>query len=610
MRTNAAHNTSPIRIGGACGYWGESAMATPQFLRAEAVDFIVYDYLAEITMSLLARARDKDAKAGFATDFISGVLQPNLAAIADQKVRLLTNAGGVNPAACAEAVRALIKAMGLNLNVGVITGDDLLADKAKLARDAPIDMGDGRAFPDLETITSVNAYIGAFPLARALDLGADIVIAGRCVDSALTLAPCIHHFGWQATDWDRLAAGSLAGHLIECGPQATGGNFTDWQEAGDIATIGYPVAEIDSDGTCTLTKPAGTTGLVSVGTVSEQMLYEIGDPAAYQLPDVTSDFSGVKITQQGSDRVQVTGARGTPPPKSLKTCLTHTNGYRTGMQIAHYGVDAHLKADAFATAALERAKVTLRTSNLGDFTEVSVEILGADSQFGAQPQPAREVVTKIAAKHPSPFGCGVLLKEIAGLGLAAAPGLSGFQGARPKPSPVYQLFSFPLDRQAVTLNVSVDGKAPETMQPVLPAEPHDACGPSLNPTPPDAPAPTGETICVPLVALAFGRSGDKGDAANIGVIARHPDYLPYLWHGLSVDVVHEAFAHFLGPQSAPTAIKKYLLPGAQAINFVLPHVLGGGGTASLRSDPQGKGYAQILLATPITIARDIFEAGS
>ncbi|MEL6111854.1 MAG: acyclic terpene utilization AtuA family protein, partial [Pseudomonadota bacterium] len=242
-------------------------MATPQFLRAEAVDFIVYDYLAEITMSLLARARDKDAKAGFATDFISGVLQPNLAAIADQKVRLLTNAGGVNPAACAEAVRALIKAMGLNLNVGVITGDDLLADKAKLARDAPIDMGDGRAFPDLETITSVNAYIGAFPLARALDLGADIVIAGRCVDSALTLAPCIHHFGWQATDWDRLAAGSLAGHLIECGPQATGGNFTDWQEAGDIATIGYPVAEIDSDGTCTLTKPAGTTGLVSVGTV-------------------------------------------------------------------------------------------------------------------------------------------------------------------------------------------------------------------------------------------------------------------------------------------------------------------------------------------------------
>ncbi|MEO0675049.1 MAG: acyclic terpene utilization AtuA family protein, partial [Pseudomonadota bacterium] len=230
-------------------------MATPQFLGAQAVDFIVYDYLAEITMSLMARARAKDANAGFATDFISGVLQPNLHAIADQGVRLLTNAGGVNPEACARAVRALISAMGLDLTVGVITGDDLLAQRDRLAALAPKDVSDGRPFPDPETITSINAYIGAFPLAMALDQGADIVIAGRCVDSALTLGACIHHFGWQATEWDKLAAGSLAGHLIECGPQATGGNFTDWGESGDIAAIGYPIATITDDGACTLTKP-------------------------------------------------------------------------------------------------------------------------------------------------------------------------------------------------------------------------------------------------------------------------------------------------------------------------------------------------------------------
>ncbi|MEL7014437.1 MAG: acyclic terpene utilization AtuA family protein [Pseudomonadota bacterium] len=614
MPVDPLDKTTSIRIGGACGYWGESPMATPQFLGAQAVDFIVYDYLAEITMSLMARARAKDANAGFATDFISGVLQPNLHAIADQGVRLLTNAGGVNPEACARAVRALISAMGLDLTVGVITGDDLLAHRDRLAALAPKDVSDGRPFPDPETITSINAYIGAFPLAMALDQGADIVIAGRCVDSALTLGACIHHFGWQATEWDKLAAGSLAGHLIECGPQATGGNFTDWGESGDIAAIGYPIATITDDGACTLTKPAATTGLVSVGTVSEQMLYEIGDPAAYHLPDVTCDFTGVIITQAGEDQVRVTGARGMAPPHTLKTCLTHTNGYRTGMQIAHYGIDAELKALAFSNAALDRANANLRASNLGDFSEVSVEILGANAQFGTALQPALEVVSKIAVKHPSPFGCAILLKEIAGLGLAAAPGLSGFQGTRPKPSPVYQLFTFPLDRQHLTLTVQVGPDDQGPLQTTIPAYPAGADQAPVTPAtpnnPPSKPAPLGDMVSMPLVNLAYGRSGDKGDSANIGIIARRPDYLPWIWHELSVETVHRVFAHFLAADCPPANLGKFLLPGSHAINFLLPGVLGGGGTASLRSDPQGKGYAQILLTTPIPIPTDLVQARS
>jgi len=270
-----------IHIAGASGYWGESAMATPQLLTAHKsgdihLDYIVYDYLAEITMSILARAKVKSPESGgYARDFVESVIKPFAKDISHTGIKLIANAGGVNPHACGAAVRAVLKATGLNLKVAVITGDDLMPDLAKIGASTPTDMFSSAPFPDPQNIASINAYLGAFPIAKALAAGADIIITGRVVDSAVTLGACIHEFGWGVKDWDKLASGSLCGHILECGPQVTGGNFTDWEQAGDISNIGYPIAEIGEDGSFVTTKPPGTAGIVNVGTVSEQMLYEI-----------------------------------------------------------------------------------------------------------------------------------------------------------------------------------------------------------------------------------------------------------------------------------------------------------------------------------------------
>ena len=578
-----------VRIGGASGFWGDAAMATPQLLRAGGLDYIVYDYLAEITMSILARARAEKPEMGYATDFVSLALKPNLAEIARQKVKIIANAGGVNPEACAAAVRALLTERGLALKVAAVTGDDLMAQKEELARTAPAEMFSGEAFPEAKRLLSINAYLGAFPIAKALDEGADIVITGRCVDSAVTLGPLIHEFGWRAAEWDKLAGGSLAGHILECGPQATGGNFTDWESVIDrLVDIGYPIAEVSADGSFVCTKPEGSGGVVNVGTVSEQMLYEIGDPEAYLLPDVVCDFSNVAITQAGPDRVTVSGAKGRPAPDTYKVCATYLDGFRGGMTMTFYGLDASRKAERFAEAVFKRARRTLRGLNLPEFSETSIEVIGAESQFGSarRIESAREVAVKLAAKHPDAIGIGILLKEATGLGLATPPGLSGFAGGRPKPMPVARLFSFTLPKAAVSIGIEVEG-ARQTFA--------GAPGTRFDPGAlehPDAPAPDdlNNLVSVPLVALAWARSGDKGNKANIGVIARRAEYFPYICRSLTVDVVAARFAHFLEGE-----VERFVLPGPFALNFLLHEVLGGGGVASLRNDPQGKGYAQLLL---------------
>ena len=518
-------------------------MATPQLLQVEGMDYLVYDFLAEITMSILARARANNPDAGFATDFITGVLKPNLREIAEKKVKILTNAGGVNPAACGAAARALIAEAGLDLKVAVISGDDLLEARDNFADKK--DMFSGADCPPPETLASVNAYLGGFPVAAALDAGADIVITGRSVDSAVTLGACIHAFGWQAADLDKLAAGSLAGHIIECGPQASGGNFTDWQLSGDIADIGYPFIDIDGDGVFTVSKPEGTSGVVNVGTVSEQMLYEIGDPQAYLLPDVACDFAHVTIEETAPNQVRVANAKGTTPPDSYKVCATFADGFRAGTMMSFVGIDAAAKARHFADAAFARARAVLRQHNLADYGETSVEVLGDDSQFGdaGQNPASREVVLKIAAKHETQAGCGALLKEISGLGLATPAGLSIFAGSRAKPSPVVRLFSFLLPKGEVKIDIDVDGAVSRF------EEAGNVTGEApIAVAAPDAPQEAG-TVEVPLIKLAWGRSGDKGNKANIGIIARHAAYLPYIWAALDEDAIRHRFGHFMAEGS-------------------------------------------------------------
>jgi len=591
--------TNTIRIGGASGYWGESMMATPQLLQVEGMDYLVYDFLAEITMSILARARAAKPEMGYATDFISGVLKPNLREIADKKVKILTNAGGVNPEACGAAARELIKEAGLDLKVAVVTGDDLLDRAQDFA--AMQDMFSGADCPDPASLASVNAYLGGFPVAKALDGGADIVITGRSVDSAVTLGACIHAFGWQPQDLDALAGGSLAGHIIECGPQASGGNFTDWELSGDIAEIGYPFIDIDGDGVFTVMKPEGTSGVVNVGTVSEQMLYEIGDPQAYLLPDVTCDFSGVTIEQAGDNQVRVAQAKGHTPPTHYKVCATYADGFRAGTLMSFIGLQAAAKAKSFAEAAFVRARNVLRQHNLADYSETSIEVIGDDSQFGeATSNPhAREVVLKIAAKHETQAGAGALLREISGLGLATPAGLSIFAGSRAKPSPVVRLFSFLLPKADLSIGLDVDGQKQSFEEAAVSGGDAPA-----SPPVPDAPPEKG-AVDVPLIKLAWGRSGDKGNKANIGIIARDAAYLPYIWAALDEDAIRHRFGHFIGDNPA---LARFYLPGSHAMNILIEDALGGGGVASLRNDPQGKAYAQILLDHPIPIPQKLAES--
>ncbi len=591
--------TKTIRIGGASGYWGESMMATPQLLQVEGMDYLVYDFLAEITMSILARARAAKPEMGYATDFISGVLKPNLREIADKKVKILTNAGGVNPEACGAAARELIKEAGLDLKVAVVTGDDLLDRAQDFA--AMQDMFSGADCPDPASLASVNAYLGGFPVAKALDGGADIVITGRSVDSAVTLGACIHAFGWQPQDLDALAGGSLAGHIIECGPQASGGNFTDWELSGDIAEIGYPFIDIDGDGVFTVMKPEGTSGVVNVGTVSEQMLYEIGDPQAYLLPDVTCDFSEVTIEQAGDNQVRVAQAKGHTPPTHYKVCATYADGFRAGTLMSFIGLQAAAKAKSFAEAAFVRARNVLRQHNLADYSETSIEVIGDDSQFGeATSNPhAREVVLKIAAKHETQAGAGALLREISGLGLATPAGLSIFAGSRAKPSPVVRLFSFLLPKADLSIGLDVDGQKQSFEEAAV----SGGDAPATPPVP-DAPPEKG-AVDVPLVKLAWGRSGDKGNKANIGIIARDAAYLPYIWAALDEDAIRHRFGHFIGDNPA---LARFYLPGSHAMNILIEDALGGGGVASLRNDPQGKAYAQILLDHPIPIPQKLAES--
>ena len=605
-----------IRIGGASGFWGDASRSTPQLLDLGDVDVIVYDYLAEITMSIMARARAKNPDTGYALDFVSAVLKPNLKQIAQQGVKIISNAGGVNPKACAEAVRHVIKEQGLDLKVACVLGDDLIAQREEIAQHGHREMFTGEPFPAVERVASINAYLGAFPVARALGEGADIVITGRCVDSAVTLGACIDAFHWDVDEVDKLAGGSLAGHILECGPQATGGNFTDWALVNDIDNIGYPIAEISADGSFVCSKAENTGGLVSVGTVAEQMLYEIGDPQAYLLPDVVCDFSQVEIEQIKDNLVRVTGAKGLPAPSSYKVCTTYADQFRGGTNMTFYGVDAEKRAHRLAEAIFKASRKTLAQFGLPDYTETSVELIGAESQFGdgARLKDCRELSMKIAVKHRDAAGIGILLKECVGLGLATPPGLSGFAGARPKPSPVVRLYSFLLPKNQVRVRVEIDGLSIDCPQ----SEAESAAFDQQAIVRPPGPVPVSDANTqVRLIDLALGRSGDKGDKANIGIIARKPEYLPYIYAALTEQKVAELFAHFLSQGAVKNSgrfVERYLLPGSHSINFLLHQVLGGGGMASIRNDPQGKGFAQLLLTAPILVptamAADIVSSQS
>ncbi|CAH1651697.1 3-hydroxy-3isohexenylglutaryl-CoA:acetate lyase [Hyphomicrobiales bacterium] len=582
-----------IRIGCGAGFWGDSPEGPRQLVRLGKIDYLVLDYLAEITMSILARMKAKNPALGYATDFVSLVMKPLAREIAEKRIRVVTNAGGVNPQACRDALQAVFKEAGVDLKVAVVTGDDL-SDRAEEFRTArTAEMFSGAPFPD--RIASINAYLGAFPIAAALDAGADVVVTGRCVDSAVVLGPLIHEFGWTPKDYDRLSAGSLAGHILECGTQATGGIVTDWRDvAGDWADMGFPIADCRADGSFEIGKPDGTGGRVSPATVAEQIVYEVGDPAAYMLPDVCCDWSQVRLEASGPDRVRVSGACGRAPSASYKVSATYADGYRCAATMMIVGTDAAERAGAVAKAILARSSRLIREAGFPEFQESSTEVLGAEASYGANAHvEAREVVLKIGVRHATKEALAIFAREIYPAATAMAQSLTGFAGGRPEPQPVVRLFSFLVDKAQAPARVEIGGTAVPVVLPAQAAPAEQAHGAAAAPV---AEAFDGAMASLPLVALAFGRSGDKGDIANIGVIARDRRLLPWLRRVLTPELVRAYFAHHV-----EGAVERFEWPGLGGFNFVMHRALGGGGIASLRHDPQGKAMAQVLMSLPVPV---------
>ena len=444
-----------IRIGNAQGFWGDSVDAPARLLRQQPdLDYLTLDYLAEVSLSILALQRSRDAEAGYARDFLEVLTQLIPLWRAGHPARVVCNAGGLNPSGCAAACAALLSEAGIHKRIGVVSGDDVL----------PIIQSEPccATFVNWETNESVstvadrlvtaNAYIGAAPVAEALALGADIVLTGRVADPSLVVGIAMHEFGWGASDYDRLATATVAGHILECGTQACGGIATHWLDLPDPANIGFPVVELGEDGSLAVTKPAGTGGEVSEWTVKEQLLYEIGDPANYLSPDCRVDFTALRVAATCPDRVRVTGARGSAPTAFYKVSATYQDGYRAAGTLTIFGRDAVAKARRCGEIIFER----LRQAGY-DYPRKHIECLGANACVpGVLPEPELlETVLRVSVAHPDKAAVERFAREIAPLVTSGPQGTTGYAGGRPKPTPVFAYWPCLIARERLEIDVGV-----------------------------------------------------------------------------------------------------------------------------------------------------------
>jgi hypothetical protein len=448
-----------VRIANGQGFWGDSLTGPVRLVEEGPLDYLTLDYLAEVTMSIMQKLRQRDPEAGYATDFVE-LLRRILPSARKKGIKIVANAGGVNPKGCRDAIRKVVSELGLKgVKIGIVEGDDILSRLPQL-------MDSGEQFANLDNgaeiktvldrITSANVYIGAKPIADALAQGADVVITGRATDPSLVVGPLLHEFGWSLSDYDKLAAGTVMGHILECGPQCTGGNYTKWREVKDFARIGWPIAEASADSTFVVTKHDGTGGLVNVETVTSQLLYEMGDPHRYLGPDCTADFTTIQLAQDGKDRVKVSGIKGSVPTDTYKVSMSYHNGYKVSGALVVTGPDAVEKAKLCAEIIFARlAMYGLRVPEADRF----VEILGTNICYqGIVPAPEQpaEVLMRIGAKGKDKKLLGFLGRELAPLVTGGPPGITGFAAGRPTPTDIVGYWPALIDKKKISTNVVVE----------------------------------------------------------------------------------------------------------------------------------------------------------
>ncbi len=569
--------TPAVRIGNYSGFYGDRLAAMREMLTGGELDYLTGDYLAELTMLILARDRAKSPDRGYAKTFLIQ-LEECLGIALDRGVRIVANAGGLNPAGLAQAVRGLADRLGLSVRVAYVEGDDLLPRAEELGFAAS-----GAAAP-----LAANAYLGAWGIVDCLNSGADVVVTGRVTDASVIVGPAAAHHRWSRTDYDQLAGAIAAGHVIECGAQATGGNFSFFTQIADLTHPGFPLAEIHADGSSVITKHPGTGGAVTVDTVTAQLLYEITG-ARYANPDATLRVDTIELSDDGPDRVRVGGVKGEPPPGTLKVSLNSVGGFRNEMTLVLTGLDIEAKA-ALVRKQLESA-LTVKPAEI-QWTLARTDHADADTEEAAS------ALLRCVVRDPDPEHVGRQFSSAAvELALASYPGFTST--APPGNGQVYGVFrpAFVPATEVPHVAVHSDGSRVD----VAPAAHTLELAPV---TPPELPAlePFGHTRRVPLGVIAGARSGDKGGSANVGVWVRTDEQWRWLAHTLTVEKLGE-----LLPETADLEVTRHLLPNLRAVNFVIEGILGQGVAYQARFDPQAKGLGEWLRSRHIDIPEELLS---
>ncbi|EID10123.1 hypothetical protein MXEN_19329 [Mycobacterium xenopi RIVM700367] len=558
--------SSAVRIGNCSGFYGDRLSAMREMIAGGELDYVTGDYLAELTMLILGRDKMKHPERGYAKTFLTQ-LEECLGLAHDRGVRIVANAGGLNPAGLADAVRGLAQRLGVPVQVAHVEGDDLLPRAGELGLGNPL---------------TANAYLGAWGIVDCLKSGADVVVTGRVTDASVIVGPAAAHFGWDRTDYDRLAGAVVAGHVIECGVQATGGNYAFFTEIPDLTYAGFPLAEIYADGSSVITKHPGTGGQVSVDTVTAQLLYEITG-ARYANPDVTARMDSIALSDDGTDRVRISGVLGEPPPPTYKVSLNSIGGFRNSMTFVLTGLDIEAKAQ-LVRRQLE-SSLTAKPAEL-QWTLARTDHVDADTEEAAS------ALLHCVVRDPDPANVGRQFSSAAvELALASYPGFT--VTAPPGEGQVYGVFTAGYVDAGEVPHVAVHADGTRVDIPC--ASETLVLAPADEPPPPE-PLPAGPTRRAPLGVVAGARSGDKGGSANVGVWVRTDEQWRWLAHTLTVDLLRQ-----LLPETADLPVTRHLLPNLRAVNFVIDGILGQGVAYQARFDPQAKGLGEWLRSRYVDI---------